>query len=52
MDENDMKVQEVIIDAYDVRPSMAYELMAIVKRFAEMAKTEYEYGKQDSAEQH
>lgn len=52
MDENDMKVQEVIMDAYDVRPSTAYELMAIVKRFAEIAKTEYEYGKQDNTEQH
>ena len=52
MDEIDMKVQEVIMDAYNVRPSTAYELMAIVKRFAEMAKTEYEYGKQDSTKQH
>lgn len=51
MDENDMKVQKVIMDAYDVRPSTAYELMAIVKRFAEIAKNEYEYGKQDSTEQ-
>lgn len=51
MDANDIKVQEAIINAYDVRPSTAYELMAIVKRMANTIKSEYEYGKQDATEE-
>lgn len=48
MDEIDKKVQEVIMNAYDVRPSTAYELMTVVKRMAELSQKEYEYGRQDA----
>ena len=43
-----LKFQEMIVDMYNVRPSVAYLLTVIIERFAETANDEYERGKYDA----
>lgn len=49
--QNKERLQKIIMETYNVRPSTAYELTMMVERFAEIANKEYEYGKQDSNEE-
>ena len=46
--QNKERLQKIIMEAYNVRPSTAYALTNMVERFAEIACTEYEHGKKDS----
>lgn len=50
MKKRKIKMQEMIMEIYDVRPSTAYEMMIIMSRIAEVANNEYTYGKQDASE--
>lgn len=43
-----LKLQEMIIDLYNVHPPVAYSLMRIIERFAETANDEYVRGKYDA----
>lgn len=45
-----IKLQEMIMEIYDVRPSTAYQMMIIMSRIAEVANNEYTYGRQDASE--
>ena len=45
--QNKEKLQKIIMEEYNVRPSTAYALTMMVERFSEIANAEYEYGKDD-----
>lgn len=49
-DRNRMRLQEMIQEIYNMRPSTAYELVRIIERIAGVAETEYTYGKQDASD--
>lgn len=42
-----VRLQKMIQEIYDLRPSTAYNLVMIIEKIAEVANTEYKYGKQD-----